>query len=410
MTVDGSAHSVSAIGMQFSVDGYTLAGDALWLAGGTGDLASIDVGDGTSASAGYKAVISNVLTGDVGLNKVDFGMLVLTSANTYTGETDINAGKLALVGNGSIADSRSVVIYDAGTLDISGTTNGASIKGLGGSGSIVLGSENLVVSNDSSFDGVISGSGGLTVSTGGFLTLNGENTYTGLTAIDRGAQLQLGAGNIGSVAGDILDNGALSFFFNNTNLTYGGVISGTGGVDTSGTGTLILAGANTFTGGIMVAGVAGDSVPAVSSDANLGAPGGEVDLQGATMEATTSFTLNHQLHLVSNPARGTSVVQVDSGASLTVANSIAGDSSESLIKSGQGMLVLAAMNGYGGRTTISEGTLALTGLGSLAASSGVSVGGTFDVSGTIGGSDIQSVGFWCGQAGIAHADAHERIR
>jgi len=75
VTIDGSAHSVSATGMHFTVDGYTLSGDALWLAGGAGTPASIDVGDGTSASAGYRATINNVLTGDVGLDKVDFGTL-----------------------------------------------------------------------------------------------------------------------------------------------------------------------------------------------------------------------------------------------------------------------------------------------------------------------------------------------
>ncbi|HJP97882.1 MAG TPA: autotransporter-associated beta strand repeat-containing protein [Rhodanobacteraceae bacterium] len=385
VTVDGSAHSVSATGLQFSVDGYTLAGDALWLAADTNNTASIDVGDGTSASASYKATISNVLTGDVGLNKVDFGTLVLTRANTYSGATDINAGKLALVGDGSIADSTGVVVDGAGTLDITGTTNGASIDGLAGSGSIVLGGKNLVVSNDSSFEGVISGSGGLTV-TNGFLILDGQNTYTGLTTVDSDGHLQVGALDPGSVAGDILDNGTLTFFVNSADQSYGGVISGTGSVAKSGAGTLALTGANTFTGGLWALGdTENSSKLAISSDANLGAAGGAVLLEGGALEATTSFTLTHPLTLVSAPTPVPSTLQVDSGATLTVANGIAGDSSADLVKTGPGTLVLAAINGYGGSTTISEGTLALAGTGSLANSSGVRADGTFDISGATGG-------------------------
>ena len=381
MTVDDSPGAVSISGMNFSVDGYMLTGDALSLVDRGGDSPTIEVGDGGTGGAGYKVIINNVLIGADGLTKAGAGTLTLTGSNTYTGQTDIKGGKLSLTGNGSIADSNSVVIDGVGTLDVSGTTTGASVKELGGRGAIVLGDENLEVSGDSSFEGVISGSGGLTVSSG-FLTLVGANTYTGLTTVDQGAQLQLGSVHTGSVAGDILNQGTLSFFFDDADLTYGGVISGDGGFEKEGTGTLTLTGANTFTGGMFVIGDAGGSTLAVSSDANLGAPGSAVTLEGGTLEAAASFTLTHPLVLLSAPTPLPSTVQVDSGATLTVANGIAGGSSDSLIKTGPGTLLLAAMNGYGGSTLISEGTLALTGLGSLAASSSVIDNGVFDISGT----------------------------
>lgn len=120
VTVDDSAGAVGIIGMHFTVDGYTLTGDALQLAGGAGSLDNLDVGDGTSPSVVDKAVINNALTGSAGLNKVDYGTLILTGTNTYTGETDINGGTLALAANGSIADSSGVVINGSGTFDISG--------------------------------------------------------------------------------------------------------------------------------------------------------------------------------------------------------------------------------------------------------------------------------------------------
>ena len=167
------------------------------------------------------------------------------------------------------------------------------------------------------YGGVISGTGSVTKIGTGTLTLTGDNTYTGGTTISAGT-LQLGnGGTTGSVAGNIVDNGALTFnrsdavtyarrdqrhrlahpgrgrhhdphrrqhlhghyddqrrdaagrqwrhhghhrtgnivdnaaltFNRSDTLTYGGVISGTGSLTQAGTGTTILTGANTYTGG-----------------------------------------------------------------------------------------------------------------------------------------------------------------
>ncbi len=49
-----------------------------------------------------------------------------------------------------------------------------------------------------------------------------------------------------------------------------------------------------------------------------------------------------------------------------------------LLKSDLGTLVLTNVETYTGATTISQGTLVLSGAGSLAASSGVANDGTFD--------------------------------
>ena len=68
----------------------------------------------------------------------------------------------------------------------------------------------------------ISGTGSLTQAGTGTLTLTGDNTYTGATTISAGT-LSLGSGGTtGSVAGNIVDNGALVFNRSNA-LTYGGI-------------------------------------------------------------------------------------------------------------------------------------------------------------------------------------------
>ncbi len=371
VTVDDSAGAISITGMHFAVDGYTLTGDALQLAGHAGDQVSIDVGDGTSASAGYKATINNLLTGNTGLTKNDFGTLILTGSSAYTGETDINEGTLALGGNGSIADSNNIVIYGRGVLDISGTSGGATIRNLENDGStnssVVLGGKTLTISNafGDGFSGAISGTGGLTISNGWFTLWRAA--YTGLTTINAGAGLQVGfSGSGASIAGDVVDNGSLKFFHND-DVTYGGVISGTGTLIQEGTGKLTLAGANTFSGGVWISGATdattGDviqSTLAISSDVNLGASTGAVNLADSTLETTASFTLTHPVVINGLGALGVNGwIQTDAGTSLTAAAPISGFGS--LIKTGAGTLVLAADNTYAygtePATTIAAGTL-----------------------------------------------------
>ncbi len=109
-------------------------------------------------------------------------------------------------GTGSIASSSDV--SDNGTFDISNTTGGASIKLAGWAPATVnLGAQTLTLTNAfDEFDGVIAGSGGLTVAAGGE-TLGGVNSYTGATAINAGGMLALtGTGSIGN-SSDVIANG-----------------------------------------------------------------------------------------------------------------------------------------------------------------------------------------------------------
>ena len=80
--------------MQFTVDGYTIAGAPLTLTGAPDT--TIRVGDGGAGDAGLTATISAVLAGSTRLVKTDGGTLVLTGANTYTGGTAINGGTLRI--------------------------------------------------------------------------------------------------------------------------------------------------------------------------------------------------------------------------------------------------------------------------------------------------------------------------
>jgi phosphatidylinositol-3-phosphatase len=94
----------------------------------------------------------------------------------------------------------------------------------------------------------IAGGFGLTMSgAGGALVLNGLNSYSGGTTITAGT-LQVGSGGTsGSLIGNIA-NIATLVFNRSDNVTFGGLISGSGGLVKTGAGLLTLSGNNPYNG------------------------------------------------------------------------------------------------------------------------------------------------------------------
>ena len=207
---------------------------------------AIDV-DGTSLT------ISSVISGTGSFDKTGAGTLVLEGANTYTGETTIDAGRLTLAAGASIAESERVTVGANGIFDTSAITANVYINSLAGSGSVINGSTtpNSLVINDAIpgdvFSGVISGSGGLTIA-GGTQTLTGINTYSGPTVVDPGANL---IAAIQSIPGDVVNNG--SFGFNQSTAgSFTHNMSGSGTMVIGGTGVITLTGTNTQAGGTRI--------------------------------------------------------------------------------------------------------------------------------------------------------------
>jgi outer membrane autotransporter protein len=302
VTVDDSLGGVTSAGMQFATSGYSINGDAIDLAETTtgAGVATVRVGDGTAAGSGYIGTIGAALRGSVGLTKTDMGTLVLSGTNTYTGGTTISAGTLQL-GNGGTSGSVAGNILNNGTLAFNR-------------------------SDTASFDGVISGNGAVQQMGPGVTALTGTNTYSGITTILNGT-LQVGnggtTGTLGSGAVTVTTPGTLAFNRTDSNI-YAGVVSGSGKLAQNGTGTTVLTGANTYTGGTTI---------------NAGTL--QIGNGGATGSITGNVTNN-------------SVLSFNNSNGYTYAGVISGSGS---VQQNGGTTALSGTNTYTGGTVVNAGTL-----------------------------------------------------
>ncbi|WP_247642614.1 autotransporter family protein, partial [Brucella ceti] len=230
-------------------------------------LSKIDGGqsDGANISATqYKGFEHLVVNG---------GRWTVSGSAIVSGETTLNGG--ALVVTGPAALGVQAITAQGGAIEASGdqvldqsfvlknNPYGASTSGL-----VVQGADNLVLS------GVLSDVGRLTKNGSGTLTLTADNTYTGGTVFAGGVvsvdkEVRLGGGDLTFNGGTLqvtgtgwtstsravsLQAGGGTFDIedaaNNFAVTQG--VTGAGGLMKSGTGTVTLSGANSYTGATKV--------------------------------------------------------------------------------------------------------------------------------------------------------------
>jgi len=168
----------------------------------------------------FSTTAGGKISGATGLSKSGAGILNVTTANDYTGDTTISAGTLQLGAANVIpggAGKGNVSV--AGTLDLN--TFSETVNGLSGSGTVDTlegGSPTFTVGNNdqtSTFSGTIKNTTGTLklIKTGaGTLTLSGTNTYSGSTTISGGSISVSSSANLPSASPLTLSGGGILTF------------------------------------------------------------------------------------------------------------------------------------------------------------------------------------------------------
>jgi autotransporter-associated beta strand protein len=393
--------------------------------------------------------LSGGIAGTGSLSKDGAGTLTLSGSNSYNGGTTVNAGGLAInsanaLGSGALTLAGGTTIDNTSGAAIALTTNNpVNVNGnltFGGSNDLNLGSGAVTLSanpqvtlNGTStltIGGAISGASDLTKAGTGTMVLAGSNNFTGALTVSGGIVSLATNTAVAGTSGVNLSAG--------TGLTYTGgaatidrnitVTNGTGTLRNTGGGTLNLSGNLSKNGSVLTLAGGSFNITGVISGASADS---DIVVDSSTVTYTTANTYNGPTFLrnsstlnanvvgalptsprsaVTFDGTGTSVLSLgaaQSVASLTAAGTATvtlnantltlGDStgtttfagvisgSGGLIKDGVSTQVLTGANTYTGETTISAGTLEVSGAsGALSATSAVNInGGTLLLGGSV---------------------------
>ncbi|MHB1947210.1 MAG: beta strand repeat-containing protein [Gammaproteobacteria bacterium] len=432
----GSNSSVTVGGSgTLQVNGVTLSGPSAINVGGVVEgsganatvAAPITLVTGGSFGGSGSLAVTSQISGSADLVVNGSGNTLIlnntTSSNNYTGATTITNGtlQLATASQAQIPSTSPLSVGANGTFNLNNFN--ASVGSLTGSGVISLGSGTLTTTETTAgtYSGTLSGSGGLALgsSSTAQLTLNNNNIasgFTGNTAINGGTLSILNGaalGNGGTVnvaSGGTLDIDASNLSGpSNVNLTgtltgttsfasiavpitlasggtFGGTgtltvtsqISGSGGLNVNGTGTLKLdnissansySGATTITNGTLLLGTATQAQIPTTTSLVVGS-GGNFNLNNfnATVGSLSGVS-GGVINL------GTATLTSNETTPTTFAGSLSGSGGFILGASSTNTLTLSNANTYLGTTQVNGGTLNATNANALS-SGAVSVAST----------------------------------
>ncbi len=318
------------------------------------------------------------LTGTGGITQHGNGFIALYGTNTYAGGTSTTGGQFLYYNNNSSFGTGTITIGGTGMAFLSSAVGAVTISNnfsfptanyninfVGGNavgsqagttyaGSFSLPSTGTTTLFNSStattvdaIAGPISGAGNVNFADVGTWWLAGTNIYTGNTIVSNGCTvIVLGSGSLGSGSySGTINNMAKLIYNSSTPQTLSGVISGAGALTQSGSGTLTLSAAETYTGGT-----------SNSSTLIIGGAG--------TLTAAGKITNNGALVFNSSTAENISGVISGTGA---------------LVQSGSGTLTLSAAETYTGGTSNGT-TLTIGGAGTITAAGKITNNGTFNYS------------------------------
>ena len=132
-----------------------------------------------NVATGRTATFDGVVSGYPGLTLNGAGTVRLTAANTYSGDTNVNAG--TLVANNNLALSSGLLILNGGNLSNTASCTLENDVNLNSPATI-----NVDPSQTLTLRGALTGSSSLTKTNTGTLTLSGANAHSGATIVSSG--------------------------------------------------------------------------------------------------------------------------------------------------------------------------------------------------------------------------------
>ncbi|MEP9378735.1 autotransporter-associated beta strand repeat-containing protein [Aquabacter sp. CN5-332] len=325
-------------------------GGLQWAVGNTTDISgklnAIDYPGAVFDIGANNVTFASALSG-YGITKRGTGTLTLAASNSYFGSTTVSAGTLRAGAADVIASSSGLILlnFSGVVFDLNGFNQSlASLVGGGTTGgNITLGTAALTVNqaDDTTYGGVISGSGRVTKQGAGILTLSGVSTYQGATTISAGTLKLSGAGSIAASSG-VAVNGTLDIsgttsgatiktlsgtsasgvvalgsqpltVTQSADATFAGGFTGSGALTKVGTGALTLSGdSSTYTGGVSVnAGTLSvqDGGKLTSAGSSIGDPSGATAVAAIVKGTGSSWDMGSGLLALSDVGGGALTIQ-----------------------------------------------------------------------------------------------------
>ncbi|WP_038167521.1 autotransporter-associated beta strand repeat-containing protein [Verrucomicrobium sp. BvORR106] len=228
--------------------------------------------------------VSGIITGSGSLAHTGAGQTILTSANTFTGDVNVNNGTLVVTGNQNLGLGNK-------TINVANAARPAVVLD-GTSGNLTLGANySWNLSSD-----------GSTATLGALINLAGTNTINGVIHLTNGGG---GQAKIYAQAGKLIINGNIDSNTATSGRTLSldgpaegelnGVISDTSqvvGITKSGTGIWTVNGNNTYTGAVSVTDgtLRVSNIAAIGTAQALGTGAAAITLGSATTTGTLDYT------------------------------------------------------------------------------------------------------------------------
>ncbi len=396
------AGTVVLSGASTYTGGTTISAGALQIGNGgtTGSITGNVVNDATLIFNRSDATsFGGLISGSGAVVKNGAGTLTLSGANTYTGGTTINAGKLSVAADNNLGDAAGGLSFGGGTLQVTGSFSSARTVTLNAGGGTVEvdGGRALLLS------GTVTGSGGLTKTGAGTLAIQGTSDYSGDTLVQAGtlvgssstafsanSNYTVAAGatlEVSDVPGTFATVGSLSGAGSvvigsdaylitgstNSTATFSGTITGNGSFEFTGSGTQIVTGTINIGGDLSVCSCGTGQLVLRGGSSTIG---GDIFVTGGTLAVEQGATLTNGFGAfqISGTAR---IDGAGSSVSTGVVLVQGFGGTTALVVSGGGALTSsggAAVMGVGG-----SASALVTGAGSLwsVGGGGLSIGGGF---------------------------------